>query len=193
MYSLFISTFDKLITIGLLKDKEVLEVLEKESLKNHSEFVMPMIKDILDNNKIDTNDLNEIIVINGPGSFTGVRIGVTIAKTLAYALNISIKAITSLEAYAVSVDSDNNKLVTISDLKGKYIGYFNRYNELIEDYVYLKNSEYEDYIKDKEDYLISDNKLDLNKIYTYLEKIDSINPHLVNPIYVKGIDALNDK
>ena len=193
MYSLFISTFDKLISIGLLKNGEVLEVSEKESSRNHSEFVMPMIKRVLDNNSIDIKYLNEIIVINGPGSFTGVRIGVTIAKTLAYTLNIQIKTISSLKAFSVSSKKDTDKIVIIPDLKGKYIGYFDKDNNKIIDYMYLKNDEYDIFIKDKGKFLVSDNKLDLIKIYNYLKNKDAINPHLVNPIYVKGIDALNDK
>ena len=152
-----------------------------------------MIEEILKNNNINTNYLNEIIVINGPGSFTGVRIGVTIAKTLAYTLDIPIKALTSLEAYAVSIESKINKLVAISDLKGKYIGYFSKDNEILTDYIYLSNKEYDNYIKDKEKYILKDNKLDLEKIYLYLKNKDSINPHLVNPIYIKGIEALNGK
>ena len=193
MYCLFISTFDKIITIGLLKNGDVLDKLEKNSSKNHSEFVMPMIKSILDNNNIDTSFLNEIIVVNGPGSFTGVRIGVTIAKTLAYTLNIPIKTITSLKAYAVSSNNSNEKIVVISDLKGKYIGYFDQNNELLSDYFYLKNDLYEEYINDKKDLIISNNELNLSNIYLYLKNTESIIPHLVNPIYVKGIDALNDK
>ena len=47
MYTLFISTFDKLITIGLLKNAEVIKTLEKESSKNHSIYVMPMIDELL--------------------------------------------------------------------------------------------------------------------------------------------------
>lgn len=193
MYTLFISTFDELITIGLLKDGKLIEKNEKISNRNHSVYTVPMIEEILKNNNINTNYLNEIIVINGPGSFTGVRIGVTIAKTLAYTLDIPIKALTSLEAYAVSIESKINKLVAISDLKGKYIGYFSKDNEILTDYIYLSNKEYDNYIKDKEQYIIKDNKLDLEKIYLYLKNKDNINPHLVNPIYIKGIETLNGK
>lgn len=193
MYTLFISTFDELITIGLLKNGKLIEKKEKISNRNHSVYTVPMIEEILKNNNINTNYLNEIIVINGPGSFTGVRIGVTIAKTLAYTLDIPIKALTSLEAYAVSIESKINKLVAISDLKGKYIGYFSKDNEILTDYIYLSNKEYDNYIKDKEKYILKDNKLDLEKIYLYLKNKDNINPHLVNPIYIKGIEALNGK
>ena len=61
------------------------------------------------------------------------------------------------------------------------------------DYTYLKNDEYNEYIKDKKQYLIKNNTFDLNKIYKVLKTEDSINPHIVNPIYIKGIDALNGK
>jgi len=191
MYTLFISTFDKLITIGLLKNGEVLEQLEKDSSRNHSIYVMPMIESIINKNNISTSYLNEIIVVNGPGSFTGVRIGVTIAKTLAYTLNIPIKTITSLEAFAISSNLVSKKLVSINDLKGSYVGYFDEENNLIEDYLYLKTSEYEEYKKDKIE--LKENKLNLESIYKYLKNKDSINPHYVNPIYIKRIEALNGK
>ena len=191
MYTLFISTYDKLITIGLLKNGIVLEKSEVESKQNHSILVMPTISNILNNNKIDTSYLNEIIVVNGPGSFTGVRIGVVIAKTLAYTLNIPIKTITSLECIAVSTIKDNNKLSIISDTKGKYIGYFEKNNNIIEDFKYLKSVEYEEFIKDKKEYIIENNHFDLELIYNNLKDTHTINPHLVNPIYIKGIEALN--
>lgn len=191
MYTLFISTFDKLITIGLLKNGEVLDKKIKESDKNHSIYVMPMIDEILKYNEISTSYLNEIIVVNGPGSFTGVRLGVTIAKTLAYTLDIPIKTITSLEAYAVSTKTNANKLITISDLKGKFVGYFNENNEILEEFKYLSNNDYEEYKKDKEETKL--NEFDLESIYKYLKNIESINPHIVNPIYIKGIEVLNGK
>ena len=59
--------------------------------------------------------------------------------------------------------------------------------------VYLNNKEYDKYIEDKKEYLIENDSFNLNDIYNYLKNKEGINPHLVNPIYIKGIDALNDK
>jgi len=191
MYTLFISTFDKLITVGLLKNGEVIDKIIKESNKNHSNYVMSMIDEIININEITASYLNEIIVVNGPGSFTGVRIGVTIAKTLAYTLDIPIKTITSLEAYAISTPSKGNKLITISDLKGKFVGYFNENNDILEDFRYLSNIEFEEYKIDKNK--IDIQEFNLESIYKYLKNKESINPHLVNPIYIKGIEVLNGK
>ena len=104
MYSLYIDTHDNKIVIGLYKDGLIIDNNIKESSRNHSDFTMPMIREILINNSITIKDLNEIIVVNGPGSFTGCRIGITIAKTYSWALNIPISTITSLEAMALSND-----------------------------------------------------------------------------------------
>ena len=103
MYKLFISTYSELITIGLFKDNNLIMQKEKESEKSHSIYLVPMIDEILKGNNIECQDLSEILVVNGPGSFTGIRLGVTVAKTLAYTLNIPIKTISSIEAISASI------------------------------------------------------------------------------------------
>ena len=138
MYKLFISTYSELITIGLFKDNNLIMQKEKESEKSHSIYLVPMIDEILKENNIECQDLSEILVVNGPGSFTGIRLGVTIAKTLAYTLNIPIKTISSIEAISASI-KDDNKIITISDTKGKYFGIFEN-NKLVNELMYLKNA-----------------------------------------------------
>ena len=162
----------------------------KESINAHSIYTMPIIKEILDKNNIKPKDLNEIEVINGPGSFTGVRIGVTIAKTLAYTLNIKIKSMSSIEALALS-GNNKKKLVVIKDLKGVYYGLFNEDNELLESLNYLNNKEFEDYVEKNnlENLIIEETMLNPKKIYEYLKNKDSLNPHHVNPLYIKQIEA----
>ena len=192
MYTLFISTFDKYIHIGLLKDDKLVDLIKKESLKSHSVYTMPAIKEILENNKITVKDLDQIEVINGPGSFTGVRIGVTIAKTLAYALNIPIKAITTLEAYAASLNITKNTIITMMDLKGVYYGNFDKNLNLIEPLNYLNKKEFDNYIKENnlEDLIYNEQlELDIEKIHERINKKESINPHHVNPLYIKKIEA----
>ena len=184
MFSLFIDTHNELIKIILFKDGKIIEKLEKESSMQHSVYTMPMIEEILKNNNITPSNLNEIIVVNGPGSFTGVRIGVTIAKTMAYLLNIPIKSIDMLQIKSLFVNSDE-KIVIESEKNGKYIGVFNKENNPIEEYTYLKNSEYEEYKNKK---IINDIKdIDYEKVYEFIKDKKSENPHGVNPIYIKKI------
>ena len=98
---LFIDTHAELITIAL-KHNDDLFIKTKESEFSHSIYTMPMIESIFKENNLDVKDLKKIIVVNGPGSFTGIRIGLSIAKTMAYALNIDINTISSLTAYLIS-------------------------------------------------------------------------------------------
>lgn len=190
MYTLFISTFDEIITIGLLKDGKTITKLEKESNRSHSILLVPMIEEVLKANSIDTNDLGEILVVNGPGSFTGVRLGITVAKTLAYTLNIPIKTITSVEAIAASI-SEDNKIIMISDPKGEYLGRF--VNNKLEDLIYLKEEDVDNYLSNYDINVYHKENLDLEKIYNYAAILKTINPHAVKAIYVKGIEALNGK
>lgn len=177
---LFIDTHDSLITIAL-KYNDKLSVKEQESNYSHSIYVMPMIKSIFDDNNLKVSSLEKIIVVNGPGSFTGIRIGLAIAKTLAYTLNIDINTISSLTAYLVSSDYEGNKMCVIEDNKGYYISAFDKDNRVI------FNEKYVNIIP--EGYHIIENKLDINKIIKYLIDVDSEDVHHIKSNYIKKIEV----
>ena len=195
MYSLFIDTHNVDINLALYKDSELVDTRVKSSSLHHSDNIMPLLSELLSSNNVNVHDLGEILCVNGPGSFTGVRLGVTIAKTLAYTLNLPIKTITSLEMFSVSSESDKDKLVIIKDLKGCFGGLFTSSNELKGEYFYKSNSEFEEYVENNNlrDNIV-ENKVDFNKLYNFFNTKETINPHKVNPIYIKVIEALkNDK
>lgn len=193
MYTLFISTFRELIEIALLKEQKIISKKEQISNRNHSIYTVPLIDEILKENKLTTKDLNEIIVIDGPGSFTGVRLGITVAKMLAYTLNIKIKSISSIEAIAAG-KQENKMIITISDPKGKYFGAFNN-GKLTSELLYLPSSDYENFVKTNyQEYKeITDESLDIESICQYSQNIKEQNPHNVKARYIKGIEALNGK
>ena len=191
MYSLFIDTHNVDINLALYKEGKLVDSRVKSSSLHHSDNIMPLLAELLKSNNIDVHDLSEILCVNGPGSFTGVRLGVTIAKTLAFTLKLPIRTITSLEMFALSTKSEVDKLVIIKDLKGCFGGLFTKDNELKGEYFYKSNQEFEDYVdnnnlRDK----IVDNKVDFNKLYDFFMTKETINPHKVNPIYIKVIEAL---
>lgn len=187
MKTLFIDTHYDEVVLILFNEGNIFDSIILSSIMKHSEVVMPNIEKLLTRNNLDVNNLDEIIVVNGPGSFTGVRIGVTIAKTIAYCLNIPIKSISSLFVKACNVLG--TKTVGIREKNGLFIGKFDEKNNLLGDYLYLKNSEIEEYSED----IIEDIKVDYETVYKSCQTVDNVNPHLVNPLYVKTIEALNDK
>jgi len=192
MKTLFISTYNDLLTIALLENNKLISIKEKKSERSHSQILIPTIEEILKDNQLKSQDLDEIIAINGPGSFTGVRLGITVAKTLAYTLNIPIKLIDTITALAISDKSLDRKLVKINDLKGVYYGVYEN-NQLNGELKYLNNEEYKLFLA-KNNLLITDKqKLDIEAIADYLTNKPNINPHEVKPIYIKQIEVTNGK
>lgn len=181
MTTLFIDTHLWDIVIILLKDGKVVNKAEVINKKNNSEYIFPTITKVIDNETLD-----EIVVVNGPGSFTGVRLGVTIAKTLAYTLNIPIKVIDALKVMAISNVSSK---VAIDDNNGYYVGEFDDNYNSLKEYTYIKK---EEDTKLGEDFDIN-YTIDIEKVYEYLKNVDSVNPHGVNPIYIKKIGVEIDK
>ena len=183
MYSLFIDTHDEFVKIILFRDGQIVTKKIESSSMKHSVITMPLIQSVLNENNINPNNINEIIVVNGPGSFTGVRIGVTIAKTFAYLLNIDIKSIDVLEMKSIFINNDK-KIVIEEEKNGKYIGIFENNNK---EYKYLTNSEYNDFIKNN---IINNvDNIDYEKVYEYLKSKENINPHAINPLYIKKIEV----
>ena len=180
MKTLFIDTHYMDIIIALLDNETIISKKEVINKKNNSEFIFPTIIDVIKDEKIDS-----IVVVNGPGSFTGVRLGVTIAKTMAYTMNLELKVIDSLKVTAISSGILN---IALSDGNGYYIGKFdNNYNAL-EDYYYINEKDSTDLSSFKTDY-----EIDIEKVVSYLKNEDSINPHLAKPVYVKKIGVEIDK
>ena len=183
MNTLFIDTHLWDIIIILLHDGLVVKKEEVKNKKNNSEYIFPSIVKVIDGIKLD-----EIIVVNGPGSFTGVRLGVTIAKTLAYTLNIPIKTITALEVMAIS---NEKNYVAFSDNNGYYVGKFNDNKTLIDDYAYLSDDEFTKLNKDNTYSL--DYEIAAEKVYKFLKTREPEDAHQVKPIYIKKIGVELDK
>jgi len=195
MISLFIDTSLSDVSIALLKDGKILSGIHNNILGEHSIYVTKYIEDLLKQNNILPKDINEIVVVNGPGSFTGIRIGVTIAKMYAYLTNIRIVSITSLKARVIG--RKNEYLLSTIDAKHNnyYVGLYDKdYNKIKEEFMSKEtlNNLIDKYhpkiLTEKDNYLIK-------KIISYAKLIKDENPHSINPIYLKLPEAMekNDK
>ena len=188
MYTLFLDTHSQEVVVVLYKDKKVLQVVNKISGYQHSQVALPTIKAILEKEGIAPRDLGQIIVVVGPGSFTGVRIGVTIAKTMAYTLNIPIKMMDSLLIKAICGNEKNDFYVSVSEKNGSYVGKFSKEFNKIGDYFYCSKSEFEKFLENNK--VVNIDKIDFEKVIKYVNKIEAVNPHSVKPLYIKGIEVL---
>ena len=107
MKVLYIDTTTSYLYTGIVVEGKLIEEIQTDFGKDLSSVALKKISEMLDNSNLKPNDIDKIIVVNGPGSFTGSRVGVTIAKTYAYSLKKDITTITSLEAMAASCADDS--------------------------------------------------------------------------------------
>ncbi|WP_082235555.1 tRNA (adenosine(37)-N6)-threonylcarbamoyltransferase complex dimerization subunit type 1 TsaB [Halobacillus massiliensis] len=100
MNVLAIDTSNEILGIAVVKDGVVIGEHITFVKKNHSVRLMPAIDQLMKETQTKPEELDRIAVAKGPGSYTGVRIGLTTAKTMAWSLNIPVVGISSLEALA---------------------------------------------------------------------------------------------
>jgi len=101
-YLLALDTSTSNMTIALAKDGRLLSENDTEAVRNHSVQLLPNVQQLLREAGVSPKELAAVAVGHGPGSYTGVRIGVTAAKTLAWSLGIPLYGVSSLQALALS-------------------------------------------------------------------------------------------
>lgn len=100
-----IDTATSVCSVALAKDKEVIAVKENKEGLNHSVLLGVYIDEILQENQLGVHQLDAIAVSMGPGSYTGLRIGVSMAKGLCFGADKPLIAVPTLQALALSVSS----------------------------------------------------------------------------------------
>ena len=206
MISLFIDTSLVNVSISIVKDNEILAIIQKDIPNMHSVYTTKFIKDVLDEARIDANDIDNIMVVNGPGSFTGVRIGVTVAKTYGYLIKKDLTLISSLKSLAISSNYSDKVMCLIPANKSSYyVGIYDKeYNDIIEECCMKKEdilelcNKYNPYIVSVDasvigKYKINKVNLDILKIVNYYKDTEKVNVHMALPNYLKLPQALEDK
>lgn len=198
MISLFLDSASSYMIIGIYKDTEEL-YLKIEKNNNHlSEHLLPEIKQAFDVARKSIWDINRIYVVNGPGSFTGVRIGVAVAKTIAWALHKDIIPISELELIASTDTGEKNK-ISLIDARREcvYAGVYDKDLNLImkDTYISLKDLLEK---KDNETVMLSNDSFAFEtmtpkvNIASIIEKHKNdipVNPHELKPNYLKRTEA----
>jgi tRNA threonylcarbamoyladenosine biosynthesis protein TsaB len=122
MKTIFLDTSYKTMTVACIEDEKVLSFFHEEAFKRQSELAMSVLDDCVKEAGWKPQDIKEMVIGIGPGSYTGVRIAMTIAKTLSAISEIRVKSVTSLELFVQS----KNKTMVIFDARSDraYVGLF---------------------------------------------------------------------
>jgi len=140
------------LAVGLAEDGRLLDEIAYEANQRQSEFMVQEVKNLLDRNHIDPKSLGYVVVSKGPGSYTGVRIAMTIAKTIVFALNVPLYLVSSLEMLKVGDEPS----ICISNARSKrsYVGVYQGDKTVLADTI-MDNPKLMDYIKAHPDYRVS--------------------------------------
>lgn len=205
MITLFIDTSCNDVSIALVRDNIILSSITKTLPNQHSIYTTSYIDKVLKEAKLEANDIDKIMVVNGPGSFTGVRIGVTIAKVFAYILKKDLICLSSLKIRAISTKHDYCLSLINANRGNYYIGLYNKDNQEIIKEQFNNTEEVIKLIEKYNPTIVSDNNLTINEIsisktnldiisiVNYYKNYTSTNPHLAVPNYLKLPQALEEK
>ena len=151
MLSLLLDSANTMLGVGLAQDGKMIEEVSYEAWQRQSELMIPEIDKLLKKHNINPKDIGEILVAKGPGSYTGVRIALTIAKIYAYCLNIPVYAFSSLNL----LENYEKTSICLINAKGNrsYFGVYNQAKAIEEDKV-LTNGDVLKYVEEHPDYVI---------------------------------------
>ena len=193
MYQLLLDSSNTLLSVGLAKDGKVFDKICYEAWQRQSEMMVTEVDNILSRNNIDKSELDAVVVGIGPGSYTGVRIGVTIAKTIAYALKIKIYAKSSLSLLK------HQEIPTICLFNARsgrsYFAVYKGKEVIVKDSV-LENEKVIEYIKAHPDYLVhgdtyqlglESGKFDVVENLADFNKNEEVDLFKLNPVYFKDL------
>jgi tRNA threonylcarbamoyladenosine biosynthesis protein TsaB len=125
MKILSIDTASNLCTVAILENTSCIKELIVNDSRNHSEKIMPVIEQVLKDSKLNLKDIDLIVCDKGPGSFTGIRIGVGTALAFRDSLEIPCIGVSSLEALSYNVTTEGI-ICSLIDAKNQnvYFGLF---------------------------------------------------------------------
>ena len=193
MYQLLLDSSNIFLSVGLSKDGKVIDKICYEAWQRQSEMMVTEIDNIITRNNVDKSQLNGVVVGIGPGSYTGVRIAVTIAKTLAYSLHINLYAKSSL---SLLKSREIPTICVFNARSGR--SYFAVYegDKVIEKDTVLENQKVIDYINSHPDYLLCGDTYQLgyqsgdfdiiDNLANFSEK-ELVDPFRLNPVYLKDL------
>ncbi len=193
MVTILLDSSNTSLTVGIARDDVLLESVSYEAWQSQSEHMVPELDKLLNKYNVDKSEIKEVAVAVGPGSYTGVRIAITIAKTIAAALGAKIYAISSLRCQK---DCKNPSICVINARSGRsYFGVFEDTKIIVDDCI-MTNDKVIEFIKEHPDFVVCGNasylgvegkQPDIARELLELKKITKpeAEPLAVKPVYMK--------
>ncbi|HCY07119.1 MAG TPA: tRNA (adenosine(37)-N6)-threonylcarbamoyltransferase complex dimerization subunit type 1 TsaB [Erysipelotrichaceae bacterium] len=194
MLTLCMDTSHKYLSICLIKNDEIIASYSEECFKKQSEMIFVILDKLCKENDINPLDIKKVVVSKGPGSYTGVRIAMSVAKVMATLNGVSLYTIDTLKLYSDNLE--NCAVIMDARSNRAYFGIYNKGETVLQPGVFniddVKNMILDNeivgdlFLLDKEDKYPNIPNSFL-KLKSYWEKVDNI--HLLTPVYLKDAAA----
>ena len=193
MFTILLDSSNTSLTVGLAKDNQMLESVSYEAWQSQSEHMVPELNNLLEKYNASRDEIKEVVVAIGPGSYTGVRIAITIAKTIAAVIDCKVYTISSLRCQK---DRKNPSICVINARSGRsYVGVFEDEKIIMDDCI-MTNDKVLEYIKEHPDYVVCGNakylgidgqELDIARELLSLKSVVKpiSDPLAIKPVYMK--------
>lgn len=200
MKYLVIDTCTSSLIISIIQNDKILAIHEEKLNSDMSTKIIPVMQELFNNLNMEPKDIDKIFVAVGPGSFTGIRIGVTVAKTFAWSLNIPIVPFSSLELMATT-NIKEDYIVPIINARRDFVyaGIYDEHLTVIEKDKYISIEDLKNKLQDKnysfvsydtfENLTVTEPNINVLKIVEKYKNVEAVNPHKINPNYLKLTEA----
>ena len=177
MKTIVMDTSNKYLVIALYDQGQCLDVIQEEGNRRQSEYAIVYLGKLLNRHHLKVKDFGEMIITIGPGSYTGVRVALTIAKTLATTTSIKIKTISSLKAYA-----GYDEVISVLDARSHKVFEFDQLMQLYPNFKVVGDCDLVNQVQSEVN--LAQNMYQLAKSESYVEDIDNL-----VPVYLKSVEA----
>lgn len=196
MISLCMDSAYKQLVLGLYKDKELLAGISLEAFKKQSETIFVELNRLLKETNLDYKDIDSVIITKGPGSYTGIRIAMTIAKVLCSQMHKELYTISTMQLYA-GIEKQANVILDARSQRA-YVAHVED-GQIQGNIQILTLDEVKEFIETNPGILLGDadlmgqdvQKVDFLKNFIelepYYEKVENI--HALVPDYLKESDS----
>ena len=192
MVTVLLDSSNTNLSVGVARDNALLESISYEAWQQQSEYMIPELDKLFNKYGVDKKDISEVVVAIGPGSYTGVRIAITIAKTMCVALDAKLYVISSLRTLK---DGMNLSICLINARSGRsYIGVYQGKEILLSDQI-MKNEDVLKYISEHPSYTICgstqylgvEGKMvdSIKEMLASKDYLEVVNPLSLKPVYMK--------
>lgn len=196
MKTIVMDTANKYLVVALFEDGKCIDKIQQEGNRKQSEYAIVCLQELLEKHQLQILDFDEMVITIGPGSYTGVRVALTIAKTIAATSSIKIKTVSSLKALA-----GMEQAIAILDARSHklFIGVYDHGQTVEADHM-IAADQLDEYIKKYQGFsltgdlsLIGQNEntpdlakqiYELSRLEDYIEDSDNLVPE-----YIKDVEA----